>query len=150
MRNVNKDDLIEMYLGTSSPDEFDSLAEINDYFSQQSLIEMFGIHSYDEKEAEMAKEVVIEEWEKTRSEKRIQKFANAFARQHGWGRATEITISNKITEPEIGETQHFGWRKNTTGEYVSNAYRQNFGWKNTFYQPAQCEVIIPKSIVKNL
>jgi|WetSurMetagenome_2_1015567.scaffolds.fasta_scaffold526152_1 hypothetical protein len=43
------------------------------------------------------------------------------------------------TKAEISCTC-FGYRKCTTGEYVSNAYRQNFGWKNTYYQNAQLAI----------
>lgn len=33
-----------------------------------------------------------------------------------------------------------GYRKNTTDEYVPNAYRANFGWKNTYYQHARLAI----------
>ena len=36
----------------------------------------------------------------------------------------------------------YGYRKLTTGEYVPNAYRDHFGWKNTYYQPAMLEITI--------
>lgn len=35
-----------------------------------------------------------------------------------------------------------GYRKNTTGEYVSHAYRRNFGWKNTFYQSSDLRITL--------
>lgn len=35
-----------------------------------------------------------------------------------------------------------GYRKFTTGEYVSNAYRDKFGWKNTYYQAACMDVVL--------
>jgi hypothetical protein len=79
---------------------------------------------------------------KTEAEK-IQKLANSFARKNGCGRATEVIIDPKITIPEIRETVSYGWRKYTTGEYVPNKYRSNFGWKNTYYQHAVCVVAMP-------
>lgn len=33
-----------------------------------------------------------------------------------------------------------GYRKHTTDQYVPNAYRSNFGWKNTYYQAASLVV----------
>ena len=44
----------------------------------------------------------------------------------------------RVRHGEKPETEYtyYGYRKNTTGEYVSNSYRRNFGWKNTFYQAA--------------
>lgn len=82
--------------------------------------------------------------------KTLQQFANSFARKNGWGRATEITISDdeNLKEPRLGRTVEYGFRKNTTGQYVPNAYLANFGWKNTFYQHAVCEVIIPQKIAE--
>lgn len=41
----------------------------------------------------------------------------------------------------------YGYRKFTTGEYVSNAYRKKFGWKNTYYQNAKITISIPESII---
>jgi len=77
---------------------------------------------------------------------KIQKLANSFARKNGYGKATKITISETATELAIGETVSYGYRKHTTDEYVSNAYRTKFGWKNTYYQAAVCEVIIPATM----
>lgn len=65
--------------------------------------------------------------------------ANSIARQHHCGKATEIEIGN---ENKIISFVSCGYRKYTTGEYVSNAYRANFGWKNTYYQTAQCKVMV--------
>lgn len=43
----------------------------------------------------------------------------------------ELGNENKV------KVMRFGYRKYTTGEYVSNKYRAHFGWKNTYYQPAE-------------
>lgn len=68
-----------------------------------------------------------------------QKKANAIARKAGYGRATKIVLGD---EDRIIERTCPGYRKNTTDEYVSNAYRSNFGWKNTYYQAAKTIVMI--------
>jgi hypothetical protein len=65
--------------------------------------------------------------------------ANRVARQNGWGRATEVILG---TQDRILRTCDYGYRKNTTNEYVSAAYRANFGWKNTYYCHAECVVEI--------
>lgn len=67
----------------------------------------------------------------------LDKFANSIARKHGYGVATKVLFGyqNRVVsrvEP--------GYRKYTTGEYVSTAYRNNFGWKNTYYQKAETVV----------
>ena len=68
-----------------------------------------------------------------------EKVANKIARSAGFKKATKIeyTGQNKMTE-----CYSFGYRKYTTGEYVCNAYRAKFGWKNTYYQHAVCIVSI--------
>ena len=70
-------------------------------------------------------------------EKDTIKKANSIARKHGFGTATDIVFGD---EDKIVEHIHFGYRKYTTGEYVSKAYRRNFGWKNTYYQSAKTVV----------
>jgi hypothetical protein len=72
----------------------------------------------------------------------IQYIANVCARKEGFNAATKITFKN-IKNPEIIETKQFGYRKYTTGEYVPNAYRAKFGWKNTYYQNVVCVVALP-------
>ena len=67
------------------------------------------------------------------------KTANQIARQHGFGRATSIIIGD---DSEVVAYTRYGYRKWTTGEYVPNAYRRNFGWKNTYYQAAVCDVMV--------
>lgn len=69
----------------------------------------------------------------------LAKIANSIARKSGHGRATAIVFG--LTD---GAQEHvrFGYRKHSTGEYVSNAYRKNFGWKNTYYQNAETTVRI--------
>ena len=72
--------------------------------------------------------------------KEQQKRANAIARKNGFGKATEIII--RKGKEKVLEHTPYGYRKYTTGEYVSNAYRNNFGWKNTYYQNAKTTVQI--------
>jgi hypothetical protein len=70
----------------------------------------------------------------------IQQRANALARKAGYGPATTIVFG-----PEAKVLSHvaYGYCKYTTGEYVSNAYRHAFGWKNTYYQPSLTTVMLP-------
>lgn len=70
--------------------------------------------------------------------------ANAFARQNGRGRATDITLVHHLPAGQmaIGATTAYGYRKSSTGEYVPNAYMRKFGWKNCYYQSAQCEILV--------
>ena len=72
----------------------------------------------------------------------IQRLANSVARKHGHSIATKITFDPTRKKHGVGDCIQCGYRKNTTGEYVPSAYRANFGWKNTYYQHAQCEVIL--------
>jgi hypothetical protein len=76
------------------------------------------------------------------NEKQLQVLANSYARKHGWGRATKVVFGN-INDPKIIKTTSRGYRKFTTGEYVPNSYRANFGWKNTYYQAAETVVMLP-------
>jgi hypothetical protein len=71
--------------------------------------------------------------------KEQQKKANIVARRAGYQKATKIVFTgeNKVISRTNG-----GYRKYTTGEYVSNAYRTKFGWKNTYYQHAETIVSI--------
>ena len=69
----------------------------------------------------------------------IVKRANSVARKNGHSIATHVDIG---TEDKLVERVHFGYRKYTTGEYVSSAYRRNFGWKNTYYQNAIVKVML--------
>jgi len=77
----------------------------------------------------------------------VKKLANIIARNAGWNRATEIKsgLGTKILD-----TVAHGYRKFTTGEYVPSSYRSNFGWKNTYYQAAECVVQIDYRIHKTL
>ncbi len=65
--------------------------------------------------------------------------ANSIARKAGYGKATHIIFQIEGEETVISHT-HYGYRKYSTGEYVPNAYRANFGWKNTYYQTAKTVV----------
>jgi len=75
--------------------------------------------------------------------KSIKNAATLFARENGRNKATKI-IPIPGEFPEILKSVDFGYRKCTTGEYVPNKYLNNFGWKNTYYQWAVCEVGIPE------
>ena len=65
--------------------------------------------------------------------------ANVIARAAGFNRATRI-VSGK--ENKVIDYVQPGYRKYSNNQYVSNAYRNNFGWKNTYYQHAICVVSI--------
>ncbi len=67
------------------------------------------------------------------------KTANQIARQHRMNKATEIIVGD---DSLLLHYTSYGYRKNTTDEYVSKAYRTNFGWKNTYYQHAKCKVMV--------
>ena len=69
----------------------------------------------------------------------ILKRANSIARKNGRGSATTIVIGD---EDKVVDHTPSGYRKYTTGEYVSNKYRDNFGWKNTYYQHAETTVMV--------
>ena len=71
--------------------------------------------------------------------KTMQQHANTVARQHGCGRANEIVLGD---DNRVISHVRFGYRKITTGEYVTRAYRLRFGWKNTYYQAAKTVVMI--------
>jgi hypothetical protein len=72
----------------------------------------------------------------------ITKLANSTARKAGCGRATTIKFG-PAEEPRVIDRTPCGYRKKTTGEYVPRAYLRKFGWKNTYYQNAECVVEIP-------
>ena len=70
-------------------------------------------------------------------EKTLQQQANLIARTIGHSRATAIIYGGS---DQVVQSTRPGYRKYTTGEYVPNSYRWNFGWKNTYYQHAVCIV----------
>ena len=72
----------------------------------------------------------------------LQLIANRIARKGGANAATEIRINKsfKSGNGRVKEYLRYGWRKFTTGEYVPISIRNNFGWKNTYYQHAECVV----------
>ena len=74
--------------------------------------------------------------------KTTQQIANSIARKNGASIATSIIFAD-IPQGKVTNRVEFGYFKHTTGERVSNAYRRNFGWKNTSYRPAACEVTLP-------
>jgi hypothetical protein len=67
------------------------------------------------------------------------KTPNQIARTARMNHATTITVGD---DSRVLSTTPYGYRKYTTGEYVSNKYRANFGWKNTYYQHAECSVLV--------
>lgn len=62
---------------------------------------------------------------------------NQIARRAGYNRATEVVVGR---QNRVIRVQPFGYRKFSDGSYVSNAYRNKFGWKNTYYQNAEVVV----------
>lgn len=52
MTRANINNLIEMYFGTTNPDELETLDEIEDYFDEDNLNSMFGPGCWDSEEAE--------------------------------------------------------------------------------------------------
>lgn len=78
--------------------------------------------------------------------KTTQQIANSIARKNGANIATSILFAD-IPEGRVTNHVKFGYYKNTTGERVSNAYRRKFGWKNTSYHAAVCEVTLPLAFV---
>ena len=74
----------------------------------------------------------------------VRKIANIVARHAGHGSATEIICATTGPDaPRVLLHTPYGYRKTTTGEYVPNKYRANFGWKNTYYQSAETVVAVP-------
>ena len=74
--------------------------------------------------------------------KTAQQRANSVARANGYGSATTILFEENAKKDYVKKHIHFDYRKHTTGEYVSIAYRANFGWKNTYYQHAETVVVL--------
>lgn len=66
-----------------------------------------------------------------------QKLANSVARKFSYGKACEFQWGDS---DKVVSHVPYGYRKKTTHEYVPNAYRNNFGWKNTYYQKAETVV----------
>jgi hypothetical protein len=65
--------------------------------------------------------------------------ANKISRRNGYSKATAIV---RGTANKVISRVNPGYRKYTSGEYVSAAYRKHFGWKNTYYQKAVTVVMI--------
>lgn len=61
MATIKKHDLIQGYLGTMGPEEFDSESEIREYFSEKNLVWMFGDDANLD-DAQEAMEATIEAW----------------------------------------------------------------------------------------
>jgi hypothetical protein len=76
--------------------------------------------------------------------KTLQQRANSIARKAGYHSATEIILGDG---DRVADHTRYGYRKNTTGEYVANAYRNNFGWKNTYYQRAITVVMVRSALI---
>ena len=77
--------------------------------------------------------------------KTLQQVANSIARKNGANIATNIIFAD-IPEGIVTKHVKYGYFKNTTGERVPNAYRRKFGWKNTHYGAAVCEVTLPLAL----
>jgi hypothetical protein len=71
--------------------------------------------------------------------KDFYRYANRIARNHRYWKANIIVRGN---EDKVVSRVKNGYRKYTTGEYVAKAYLRNFGWKNTYYQPAITVVMV--------
>lgn len=71
--------------------------------------------------------------------KEIQTTANREARKNGNSVATKIIEG---AETGVISAISYGYRKNTTDEYVPNSYMNKFGWKNCYYQHAEVIVAI--------
>lgn len=87
----------------------------------------------------VAKEILQIENISENTAKLLQTRANRIARNNGYGSATSVILGK---QDRIVNHTPYGYRKCTTGEYVPNAYRANFGWKNTYYQQAETVVEI--------
>jgi len=87
---------------------------------------------------ELAKDVISE----------IKTKSNSFARKNNFGKATKLVKGEN--DFEIVNSTQFGYRKYTTGEYVPNAYMNKFGWKNCYYQNAECVIAIPAILFAKL
>ncbi len=70
--------------------------------------------------------------------------ANSIARQSGFGKATAIVIAKRFGpgRGKVIDYTPYGYRKKSNDEYVPRAYLRNFGWKNTYYQCAECVVAL--------
>ena len=66
-----------------------------------------------------------------------QRRANSIARAAGYGSATGVI--DGVTDRVMSHTRR-GYRKRSTGEYVSLAYLVRFGRENTYYQHAETMV----------
>ena len=88
----------------------------------------------------------------TKSYQTVQQFANAAARHFGYHRADHIVVcemENPASRSKMIDHTSYGFRKFTTDEYVPNSYRNNFGWKNTYYQNAITTIGISKEVAKH-
>ena len=72
--------------------------------------------------------------------KTLSSYLNAYVRENGGSTFTGFVIGETLA---VRHHQRSGYRKHTTGQYVPNAYRANFGWKNTYYQNAEWVVEVP-------
>ena len=79
----------------------------------------------------------------------IQRYANSIARKNGYGTATKIEFVKQLRFPMVGERIESGYRKKTTGQYVTNSYRKLCRGKGLYYQHAQTTVSLPEEILKN-
>jgi len=78
--------------------------------------------------------------------KTVESVARAVA-YHKYGIRPRVTRIVPGRSYELLEYIQSGYRKRSTGEYVSNAYRKK-GWSNTFYQSSICIVQLPSRVIK--
>ena len=74
--------------------------------------------------------------------KYVTYLANTIARKSGHNEATEIKFKS-CKRGFVESSTAYGYCKYSTDEYVCNAYLNKFGWKNTYYQHAECVVVLP-------
>lgn len=71
----------------------------------------------------------------------LEKAANRIARKHGMNAATKIDVRFDRKDV-VTECTHYGYVKDSTGEYVSKAYVNKCFGKGVSYKHAVCEVSV--------
>lgn len=78
--------------------------------------------------------------------KGLIRYANAVARRNGHGRADNIFVGE---DDKVLAHVPYGYRKNTTGQYVTNSYVRK-GWSSVFYQHAETTVQVCKDVYNEI